>query len=133
MERLPTLVTLRDLRAGDLAWDPNGTDESLLLMTRRGAKSHWWYTTGVMMQASTTIAADGTARHSWAYEDADPNQILVLVGRNIKPVGASVMAAWSATKSAAYQMVEERSPIDDSGDPRNLATLSASAARSSWS
>ena len=103
----PRAVTWSDLRKGDLVWDPKSDDYDLLLVTRRGATSHWWTTSGIMQKTGgTTISVDGTAQHSWSYEPADPAYVLILVGRDVKPYSANVRAAWASAKDAAQQLAE---------------------------
>jgi hypothetical protein len=103
----PHVVTWSDLRKGDLVWDPKSDDYDLLLVTRRGATSHWWTTSGIMQKTGgTTIAVDGTAQHSWSYSPADPDHVLILVGRGVKPYSANVRAAWDSAKDAAQQLAE---------------------------
>lgn len=103
----PRAVTWSDLRKGDLVWDPKSDDYDLLLVTRRGATSHWWTTSGIMQKTGgTTIAVDGTAQHSWSYGPADPAHVLILVGRDVKPYSANVRAAWVSAKDAAQQLAE---------------------------
>ncbi len=103
----PRAVTWSDLRKGDLVWDPKSDDYDLLLVTRRGATSHWWTTSGIMQKTGgTTISVDGTAQHSWSYGPADPAYVLILVGRDVKPYSANVRAAWASAKDAAQQLAE---------------------------